>query len=116
MRLVARYASWAAAHYPMRAVIVDLCDYGKASCPTKAFDQDQLAQVAFVVRQVRATNPKRLVFVGASMGGALALAAGTSARADAVVDLSGPPDYDRGAGAARDPAAASPVARGEQSR
>ncbi len=87
------YASWAAAHYPMRAVIVDLCDYGKASCPTKAFDQDQLAQVAFVVRQVRATNPKRLVLVGASMGGALALAAGTSARANAVVDLSGPPDW-----------------------
>jgi dienelactone hydrolase len=87
------YANWVSAHYRTRAVIVDLCGFGEGRCPTKAFDNDQLAQVAFVVRQVRATHPRRLVLVGASMGGSLALAAGAAAGANAVVDLSGPPDW-----------------------
>ena len=79
------------AHYPIRAVLVDLCRYGsEAQCPGSAFADDQRAQVALAVRYARNIGGKRIVLVGASMGGALALATATQTHADAVVDLSGP--------------------------
>lgn len=85
------YAAWLTAHYPIRAVLVDLCRYGsEAQCPGSAFADDQRAQVALAVRYARNIGGKRIVLVGASMGGALALATATQTHADAVVDLSGP--------------------------
>jgi hypothetical protein len=88
------YAAWVTSHYPVRAVLFELCDYGEARCLGGRFDANQLRQVAFAVAQARRAHPQRLVLVGASMGGALALAAATGAHADAVVDLSGPPDWN----------------------
>ncbi|HEU5266147.1 MAG TPA: dienelactone hydrolase family protein, partial [Jatrophihabitans sp.] len=85
------YAAWVTAHYPIRAVLVDLCGWGtEARCPDPAFADDQHAQVAVAVRYARGIGAKRVVLVGASMGGALALATATETHADAVVDLSGP--------------------------
>lgn len=88
------YAAWVTAHYPIRALLVDLCGYGSyARCPGSAFAGNQRAQVALAVRYARDIGGTRVVLVGASMGGALALASATQTQADAVVDLSGPSDW-----------------------
>ena len=93
------YATWATARYHFAAVLVDLCGYGEASCTGRAAD-DQLAQVAAAVAWARSYHPTRVALVGASMGGALALAAATRTPVNAVVDLSGPSTWI-GAEAAR---------------
>jgi dienelactone hydrolase len=59
--------------------------------------------VALAVKHARTGGTQRVVLVGASMGGALALASATAVHADAVVDLSGPADWMN--------AAAAPAAR-----
>jgi pimeloyl-ACP methyl ester carboxylesterase len=87
------YANWLTDHYPVRAVLFDLCDYGQAQCPASALAENQRMQVALAVRFARAASAKRVVLIGASMGGALALASATPTHADAVVDLSGPADW-----------------------
>jgi dienelactone hydrolase len=84
----APYAAWLADH-GVRAVLVDLCGWGKARCKG-AFAADLEAQVRFPVEWARAHGARRVTVVGASMGGALALGFGQQAGADAVVDLSGP--------------------------
>jgi pimeloyl-ACP methyl ester carboxylesterase len=88
------YAVWVTGQMGVRAVLFDLCGFGKADCHDGSFADDQLAQVALAVAHAR-TIPgvRRVVLVGASMGGALALAAAARDRVDAVVDLSGPPDW-----------------------
>lgn len=69
----------------------DLCGYGEARCrPGYDFDR-QVDQVRAVLDH--AAGPMRatsIVLVGASMGGSLAVLAGSDPRVDAVVDLSGP--------------------------
>jgi pimeloyl-ACP methyl ester carboxylesterase len=97
------FAAWMTKHSAARAVRFDLCGYGSATCHAGAFGNDQRAQVALAVRHARALGARRVVLVGASMGGALALASATATRADAVVDLSGPADWSH--------AAAAPAAR-----
>ncbi len=85
------YAVWLTSHYKVRAVLLDLCNYNsKAVCPNQTFADDQRAQVAVGMRFARGLSASRIVLVGASMGGALALASATENRASAVVDLSGP--------------------------
>jgi dienelactone hydrolase len=78
------------------AVAVDLCGYGAAECADEPVDAaHQVAQVQVVIGQVvRRYHPRRIVLVGASMGGSLAvLTAATDDRVDAVVDLSGPDEW-----------------------
>lgn len=69
----------------------DLCGYGDAVCPT-AFTARQVDQVELAV--AHASGPmraRRVLLVGASMGGSLAvLASARDLRVDALVDLSGP--------------------------
>jgi pimeloyl-ACP methyl ester carboxylesterase len=97
------FAAWMTKHFAARAVLFDLCGYGRAACHDGSFGNDQRAQVALAVRHARSLGARRIVLVGASMGGALALASATATRADAVVDLSGPADWSH--------AAAAPAAR-----
>ena len=52
-----------------------------------------MRQVQVVVDWLRAHGAKRVVVVGASMGGSVALDAAAELDVDAVVDLSGPVDY-----------------------
>jgi dienelactone hydrolase len=85
------YAAWLAEH-GVRAVLVDLCGWGRARC-TGAFAAHPAAQVRVPVEWARAQGAARVVVVGASMGGAYALGVGQRAGADAVVDLSGPADW-----------------------
>lgn len=91
------YAAWVTAQFKVRAVLFDLCGYGDANCPDAGFAADQLAQVALAVRWARSHGGHRIVLVGASMGGALALASATPTKAAAVVDLSGPADWPHAA-------------------
>ncbi|MEP6598081.1 MAG: alpha/beta hydrolase [Actinomycetota bacterium] len=97
------FAAWLTDHFHVRAVLVDLCDYGRAICPPSTFADDQKAQVALALQHARTDATRRVVLVGASMGGALALGSATAVHADAVVDLSGPADWinDQAAPAAR---------------
>jgi pimeloyl-ACP methyl ester carboxylesterase len=78
---------------------IDLCRYGEATC-RKVEDgtftaADQTEAVALAVKQVRRDRAiERVVVVGASMGGSVALMSGASVPGvDAVVDLSGPVDW-----------------------
>jgi pimeloyl-ACP methyl ester carboxylesterase len=88
------YAVWVASQTGVRSVLFDLCSFGSADCHNGSFADDQLAQLALAVAYARAIpGVRRTVLVGASMGGALALAAAGRDRVDAVVDLSGPPDW-----------------------
>lgn len=84
----ATYAEWAAAQ-GVRAVLVDLCGWGRSTCQGP-FAADSEAQVRLLVDWARAHGARRVTLVGASMGGAIALGVGEQAGADAVVDLSGP--------------------------
>jgi dienelactone hydrolase len=85
------YAGWAA-DQGVRGVLIDLCGWGKAQCKG-AFASDPVAQVKLAVDWARGQGAKRVTVIGASLGGATALAAGSKAGADAVVDLSGPFSY-----------------------
>ncbi|MEO6411879.1 MAG: alpha/beta hydrolase [Pedococcus sp.] len=84
----ATYAAWLAEH-GVRAVLVDLCGWGRAKCQG-AFASDLQAQVRLPVDWARANGATRVTVVGASMGGALSLGFAQQAGADALVDLSGP--------------------------
>lgn len=87
----APYAAWLTSRFNVRAVLFDLCSYGEATCPGAVFAQDQVGQVAMAIAHARSIpGVRRVVVVGASMGGALALAAAGREEVDAVVDLSGP--------------------------
>lgn len=84
------FADRLASQYHVRALMFALCGFGQSSCPSDAFTEDTVAQAAAAVRWARAHGARRVVLVGASMGGSIAIGAAASTRADAVVDLSGP--------------------------
>jgi len=72
-----------------RAVLVDLCGYGRSECDAQQpWSADYAAQVRLVVDSVRSSGAGRVTLVGASMGGAVAAVSAAPARADAVVVLS----------------------------
>jgi Alpha/beta hydrolase family len=84
------YGEFLAAH-GVHVVLMDFCDYGQSDCGDAP---PQLpAQVEAVTRAVRDQGAKRVVLVGASLGGSVAVAAAKRTKADAIVDLSGPADF-----------------------
>jgi predicted alpha/beta-hydrolase family hydrolase len=87
------YADWLATKHDVHALLFDLCDFGRAKCPDGRFSGNQQAQVALAVQWARQHGARRVVLVGASMGGALALSTAALTTVDAVVDLSGPPTW-----------------------
>ncbi|WP_296603354.1 hypothetical protein [Nocardioides sp.] len=83
----------------VRFLAVDLCRYGASDCVKvesgrfEAEDQTDLVRVAVDHARTR-MGARRVVLMGASMGGSVALmGASTLAGIDAVVDLSGPSDW-----------------------
>jgi pimeloyl-ACP methyl ester carboxylesterase len=86
------YGSWLAESGGVRAVGLDLCGYGTSRC-SEALQDDPVRQVKVVVDWLRGHGADRVVVVGASLGGSVALDAAAALDVDAVVDLSGPVDY-----------------------
>jgi dienelactone hydrolase len=80
------------------ALAFDLCGYGKARCRgDNTTLAPQVAQVRRAIDEAERLGARRVVLVGASMGGSLAvLAAARDSRVDAVVDLSGPDEWRGG--------------------
>ncbi|MFC4784359.1 alpha/beta hydrolase [Nocardioides sp. MAHUQ-72] len=78
----------------VRALALDLCTYGEARCEG-GYVERQTDQVRLAVDHALETlHAERVVLVGASMGGSLAvLTAARDHRVDAVVDLSGPDEW-----------------------
>ncbi len=85
---------------PALAVLaIDLCRYGESRCRAVTNgtfrDADQVDPVALAVRYARASmGAERVVVLGASMGGSVALmAAATVPGIDTAINLSGPVDW-----------------------
>ncbi len=73
-------------------VAVDLCGYGDADCRPRVQASDAASLAIDVAR--RDLDARRVVVVGASMGGSIALITSVrDRRVDAVADLSGPIDW-----------------------
>ncbi len=85
------YANWLAVQ-GVHVLAIDLCGYGRSTCPA-AVTADQSGQAVAALNWARRHGAHRVTLVGASMGGAVSLPAASEGRADAVVDLSGPPDW-----------------------
>jgi pimeloyl-ACP methyl ester carboxylesterase len=77
----------------VRVVLMDFCDYGQSDCGDTQLELP--AQVQAVTDAVRDQRAKRVVLVGASLGGAVAVSAAKRTKADAIVDLSGPADFGK---------------------
>jgi dienelactone hydrolase len=78
------------------ALAFDLCGYGDADCaPGNTAVPRQVEQVRLAIDAAqRRLHARRIVLVGASMGGSLAvLTAARDHRVDAAVDLSGPDEW-----------------------
>ncbi|HET6919617.1 MAG TPA: hypothetical protein VFI46_09145 [Jiangellaceae bacterium] len=84
------YANWLTTQAEVQALLFDLCGFGEAVCTEGQFATDQIGQVELAVAYARDHGATRVVIVGASMGGSVALHAAVAVDADAVVDLSGP--------------------------
>ena len=85
------YAGWAA-DQGIRAVLLDLCAWGRSKCQP-GLTGDPAGQVRLAVNWARERGATSVTVVGASLGGVTALAVGQDAGADAIVDLSGPFSY-----------------------
>jgi hypothetical protein len=96
------FASEILARPGVAVVAVDLCYYGHAQCRVVKDDAFQTRAASLAVDlAVRRLHARRVVVVGASMGGSVALmTAVRDRRVDAAVDLSGPVDW-RGIGLVR---------------
>ncbi|MEO7423133.1 MAG: dienelactone hydrolase family protein [Ornithinibacter sp.] len=82
------FGTWVAGQ-GVRAILVDDCSHGRSQCSPQVLG-DARATVAIAVDWARSGGATRVVLVGASMGGAVALGTAQDVGADAVVDLSGP--------------------------
>jgi pimeloyl-ACP methyl ester carboxylesterase len=78
-----------------QALAFDLCGFGDSDCPDgSTTPRSQVQQVQLAIDAAGRLGARRIVVVGASMGGSLAvLTAAVDPRVDAVVDLSGPDDW-----------------------
>ncbi|WGY00946.1 alpha/beta fold hydrolase [Nocardioides sp. QY071] len=80
----------------VQVLAIDLCGYGESKCRGDRKGPHQVDAVGVAVREARTRlGATRVVVVGASMGGSVALmTAATDPDVDAAVDLSGPVDWD----------------------
>jgi pimeloyl-ACP methyl ester carboxylesterase len=79
----------------LRVALLDLCGYGQsAGCVDTQTGSGVTDQVGAVVAAARAEGARRVVLVGASMGGSVAVTTAGAVHADALVDLSGPSQFN----------------------
>lgn len=76
----------------LQTLAFDQCRYGQAGCPPE-LTENRTGQVELVVQAAQDAGAERVVLVGASMGGSLAVTAAQAVRADAIIDLSGPATF-----------------------
>ena len=89
------YAADLVAQPGVQVLAIDLCGYGEAKCRGDRRGTRQVDAVDVAVREAHTRlGATRVVVVGASMGGSVALmTAATNPDVDAAVDLSGPVDW-----------------------
>jgi pimeloyl-ACP methyl ester carboxylesterase len=89
------FAARVAAVPGQRAIAFDLCGWGDSACAEgNATPRRQVQQVRQAIDEAERLGARRIVVVGASMGGSLAvLTAAVDGRVDAAVDLSGPDEW-----------------------
>jgi pimeloyl-ACP methyl ester carboxylesterase len=82
-----------AAKQGLSSVALDMCGYGDSMCPLEEDPTEQVkAAIDYARHQLRA---RRVVLVGASMGGSCTvIAAAGGAKVDGWVDVSGPGEWD----------------------
>ena len=87
------YAAHLARH-GVRALLFDLRCFGDSACPGGAKSADPVSDVEGAVRELERRGARRVVLVGASMGGTIAVVAGATLhpRPAGVVNLSGEAD------------------------
>jgi pimeloyl-ACP methyl ester carboxylesterase len=87
------YAAYLARH-GVRALLFDLRCFGESACPDGAAGAAPVSDVAGAVRALRRHGAGRVVLVGASLGGTIAVVAGAALHPPpaGVVDLSGEAD------------------------
>lgn len=73
----------------IRVALLDLCNNGQSYCVNRPIADDPGAQVKLAVDAARAEGAQRVVLVGASLGGSVAITAAGPAKPNAIVDLSG---------------------------
>ncbi|MBM0124009.1 alpha/beta hydrolase [Pimelobacter simplex] len=90
------YAADLVAEPGVQVLAIDLCGYGEATCRGDRKGARQVDAVGVAVREARTRlAATRVVVVGASMGGSVALmTAATRDDVDSAVDLSGPVEWD----------------------
>ena len=77
----------------VRVVAIDMCGYSQSFCQLDSLNDPSL-QIKLVSDLLREEGAERITLVGASMGGSVAVTAGAKVQADAIVDLSGPADFN----------------------
>ncbi|EAP98587.1 hypothetical protein JNB_00425 [Janibacter sp. HTCC2649] len=88
----ATYGQWLAGQ-GINVVMLDVCNYGQSTCD-EALLKDWTAQVKAGVDFARSRGATKVTVVGASLGGVLAMGVGEKAGADAIVNLSGPSEWE----------------------
>ncbi|MFC7488319.1 alpha/beta hydrolase family protein [Knoellia sp. CPCC 206453] len=88
----ATYGQWLA-DKGVNVVMLDVCNYGQSQCDD-ALTKDWVAQIKAGIDFARSRGATTVTVVGASLGGVLALGAGEQAGADAIVNLSGPSEWE----------------------
>lgn len=90
----ADFAAWIARTRRARALLVEQCGYGLSRCPDMSeAGTTWIGATRVAIAWARSHGARRVVVVGASYGGTVALAVGTGTpRVDAVADLSGERD------------------------
>lgn len=78
----------------IQVVMMDFCGYGQSICETPPAAP---VQVKLVTDAARAAGARKVVLVGASMGGSTAVSAARITAADGIVDLSGPAEFGNSA-------------------
>ena len=86
------FAEWAS-RQGVRLLLVDACGYGESVC-SEEVRHDPATWLRSTVAWARDHGARRVTLVGASMGGALVAGAGQRAGADAIIDLSGPVQWE----------------------
>jgi len=87
----ADFATWLARTHKVRAILFQQCGYGASTCRDYAESgANWVGATRAVVAWARSHGARRVVLVGASFGGTVALAVGSGVpKVDAVGDLSG---------------------------